>query len=142
MNGDNIFLKVIRKSGPAKFLILLGLAVVVFGMLMLIFNTDNYIKTTGRITSVTECLKEEDEAQGYDIDFTYSVKGKELTGTFSNLGGTYNVGDDIDVYYDPGNPGNISNSKTGFLPIIIIVAGAGIMIFGVYKIVIAVKNNE
>lgn len=131
-----------RNTGPARFFIPLGIILIVFGIIMLGFNTDEYIETTGKITAVTECPRTADENQQYDIEFTYTAGGKEYESTFNNLEGSYNVGDDIKIYYDPANPEKISNSKTGFLPLIMIIAGAAAVLFGAYKTVNAFKKSR
>ena len=142
MNAENKFARIMRNTGPARFFIPVGIILIVFGVLMLGFKTDNFIETTGKITAVTECPKEADENQQYDVEFTYTANGKEYENSFPNMEGSYTVGDDITIYYDPADPEKITNSKMGFLPLIIIVAGAAAIVFGVYKTVNAFKKSQ
>ena len=141
MNFEKIA-RLVKNSGPARFFVPLGIILIVFGIILLGFNTDNFAETSGKITSVTECPFEEDEGRKYDVGVKYTAEGKEYETVFSSLAGDFNIGDDFNVYYDPDNPATATNSKTGgFIAPIMIVAGAAAMIFGVFKTVIAFKKN-
>lgn len=142
MNMENKLARFMRNTGPARFFVPVGIILIVFGIIMLGFNTDSYVETTGKITSVVECFREPDENQEYDVYFTYTVDGKEYENTFANLSGTYNVGNDIKVFYDPADPEKISNSKMGFIPLIMIAVGAVALVFGVFKTVKAFKKSK
>lgn len=142
MNTENKFARIMRNTGPARFFIPAGIILIVFGVLMLGFKTDNFIETTAKITAVTECPKEADENQQYDIDFTYTANGKEYQSTFSNMEGSYAVGDDITVYYDPADPQKITNSKMDILAPVIIVVGAAAIVFGIYKTATEFKKSR
>ena len=54
MNIENKFARFMRNSGPARFFVPVGIILIVFGILTLGFNTDNFEKTVWTITSVTE----------------------------------------------------------------------------------------
>ena len=78
MNIENKFARFMRNSGPARFFVPAGIILIVFGILTLGFNTDNFEKTVGTITSVTEVPRTDtDEATQYDVGFRYTVDGKE-----------------------------------------------------------------
>ncbi|MBQ3791828.1 MAG: DUF3592 domain-containing protein [Clostridia bacterium] len=140
---ENKFARFMRNTGPARFLVPLGIILIVAGIIMLGINTDNYLETTGTIGSVTECARIEDEPQQYDLVIVYTVDGKDYTTTFSGLSGSYKVGDAIQVFYDPANPAKTTNNKMGgFLPIIMIVVGAAALVFGVYTAVRAFRKSK
>ena len=138
MNIENKFARFMRNSGPARFFVPAGIILIVFGILTLGFNTDNFEKTVGTITSVTEVPRTDtDEAAQYDVGFRYTVDGREYDGTFPNLGGKFAVGGDIDVFYDPDNPETTTNGKMSklFSPILIVlgIAALGFGVFGTVK---------
>ncbi len=143
MNIENKFARFMRNSGPARFFVPAGIILIVFGILTLGFNTDNFEKTVGTITSVTEVPRTDtDEAVQYDVGFRYTVDGREYDGTFPNLGGKFAVGGDIDVFYDPDNPETTTNGKMSklFSPILIVL-GIAALGFGVFGTVKAFKKS-
>ena len=142
MSVENKFARIMRNTGPARFFVPVGLILIIVGIILLTFNTDSYVETTGKITEVIECPKEADENQQYDVNFTYTVDGKEYNNTFNNLEGEYKVGNEIKVFYDPENPEAVTNSKMGFIPLVMIGLGAVAVIFGAYKTVNAFKNSS
>lgn len=142
MNVENKVARIMRNTGPARFFIPIGIILIIFGVILLGFKTDEYIETTGKITAVTECPKDADENQQYDVDFIYVIDGKEYKNTFANLEGSYNVGDNITVYYDPENPETVSNSRMGLIAPILIILGAVSIVFGAYKTVTSFKKNR
>jgi len=131
-----------RNSGPARFLIPIGLALIVFGGIMLGFDFSSYEETTGSITAVAED-RDEDNHTVYDVSFTYTVDGKKYEGSFEDLGGEYATGEDIAVFYDPENPNAITNSKTSvFTAPVMIVAGAAAVAFGTLQTVRAFRKSR
>ena len=143
MSVENKFARIMRNTGPARFFIPLGIILIIAGVLMLGINTDNYIETTGKIASVTECPRLEDEVQSYDVAVTYTVDNKNYETTFANMSGEYKVGADIKVLYDPADPTRTSNARLPkFVAPLLIALGAAAMIYGVYKTVSAFKKSK
>ena len=134
---ENKFARIMRNTGPARFFIPAGIFMIIFGIIMAGFETDNFIETTGTVTGVEEHVEYVDNKQQtqYDISFTYNANGKEYTGTFDNMGKGANKGDSIKVFYDPENPERITNSKMDFLGPVLIGVGALAIAFGVFKTV-------
>ena len=131
-----------RSSGPARFFVPVGIVLIIFGVIMLGMNPDNYAQTTGKITEVTESVFEEDQQQ-YDVSFTYKVAGKVYEATFGNLSGTFNIGDNITVYYDTKAPERTTNSKPNrFHALILVAAGVAVAGFGVFRTVRTLKKNK
>ncbi len=132
-----------RNTGPARFFIPAGIILIIVGIILLGFNTDKYVETTGKIKSVTEYPYEEGEPQAYDLKVSFSVDGKEYETTFANLTGSFKEGDDIKVFYDPSDPEKTTNSKMGgFIAPILIVAGAAALIYGIFKAVAAFRKSK
>lgn len=142
MGIENKFARFMRNTGPARFFVPVGIILIIVGIIMLGIHTDDYIETTGKITDVTECVRYEDENQQYDVSFTFTADGKQYESTFYNLGGSYHVGDDIAVFYNPEDPEQVSNSRMGFMAPIIIIVGAAALIFGIYSTVKAFKKSK
>ena len=144
MNTESKFARIMRNTGPARFFIPMGVFMIIFGIIMAGFKTDNFIETTGTVTGVEEHLEYVDNKQQtqYDISFTYTANGKEYTGVFANMGKGANKGDSIKVFYDPENPERITNSKMDFLGPVLIGVGALAIAFGVFKTVQAFKKSK
>ena len=142
MSVENKLARFMRNTGPARFFIPAGIILIIFGMLMFGFNTKDFIQTTGKITLVEDVSTDKNNKE-YDVSFTYTADGKDLQGTFSNLSGTFNVGDDINVYYDPADPERITNSKAaGFESPLIIAAGVAAIGFGIFQSLKAVRKSK
>ncbi|MBR5380009.1 MAG: DUF3592 domain-containing protein [Clostridia bacterium] len=140
MGFENRIARIMRNTGPARFFVPLGIILIVFGIIVMGFNTDDYTLTMGTITAVTESVTQEGQKE-YDVRFTYDADGKTYEGTFAGLPGDFSVGNGIKVYYDPQDPEKITNSKLGFLPPIMIALGAAATVFGVWKTVQAFKKS-
>ena len=144
MNMENKFARFMRNTGPARFLIPAGLILIIFGIILLGFKTDNYVETVGKVTNVEQYLDHngEDTQTVYDVDFDYTVDGKQYSSSFTGLGKAYKVGDEIKVFYDPENPQNTTNSKSGIFGPIAIGLGALALVGGVLTAVKAFKKSK
>lgn len=140
---ENKFARFLRNTGPARFFVPIGLILIIFGAILLGMNSGNLEKTVGRITSVTEGLfDEENDQQQYDIDFAYTVDGKEYTGHWDGMTKNYKVGDEIDVYYDAEDPAKVTNTRSNLIGIIMIALGALAAAFGIFKTVKAFRKSK
>ena len=142
MNFENKFARFMRNSGPARFFIPLGIILIVFGVIMFGFDTDKFLETTGKITDVVDVSTDKNQKE-YDVSIAYTVDGKEYQSVFGNLSGEFNVGDDIKVFYNPEDPEQITNTKTGkWLGPAMIAVGALAIVFGILKTVKAVQKSR
>ena len=142
MNPESKLARLMRNTGPARFFVPFGLILIVFGVILLGFKTDDFLETTGKITSVTETRNEKNEKE-YSVSFTYQVGGREYTGSFENLPGSFAEGDDIKIFYDPADPERITNSKLGrIIAPAAIVLGAAAVIFGVLNAAKAFRKSK
>ena len=143
MTLENKFARLMRNTGPARFFIPVGVILIIFGIILLSFNTAKYVETTGKITSVEKLQHEEGEAQAYEVKAKYTVNGTEYETTLSNLTGEFKEGDDIKIFYDPMNPEKATNSKiSGFIGPVVIVVGAAATVYGIAKTVSAYKKSK
>ncbi len=139
----NKLAKLMRNTGPARFFVPVGVILILFGVLTLGHNTKNFLETTGTVTKVEACAPVEGEAQQYDVYVAYTVDGANYGAMFANLVGEYKTGDEIKVFYNPDDPKEATNSRTGplFSPILIVV-GVAALAFGVLQTVKAFKKSK
>lgn len=143
MNAENKFARLMRNTGPARFFVPLGVILIVVGIILFGFNTDDYLETTGTITDVLECAHGADEERQYDVTIAYKADGKDYETTLGNMTGDYKVGEEMTLYYNPENPQEITNSKMGgFIAPILIVVGAAALVFGIYSTIRAFKKSR
>ena len=138
-----------RESSVARFLLPVGIMLIIFGVVMFVINNKNqdYIKIEATVIDVKE---EEDivtDGDGhhtsitYNVTLNYIVDDKEYTGTLDNLS-KQKVGDKMVIYYNPKDPNQITQTKSLILPIIIIVAGIASLTAGIISAVNAVKRHK
>ena len=142
---ENKFARFMRNTGPARFLIPLGLVLVIFGIILLGFKTDNYVETVGKVTAVEQYIDQtgEETQTLYNVDFDYTVDGVKYSGSFDGMGNAYNVGDDIKVFYDPDDPQSTTNTKSAkLIGVIAIALGAAAMVGGVLTAVKAFSKSK
>ena len=144
MNIENKFARFMRNTGPARFLIPAGLILIIFGIILLGFKTDNYVETVGKVTKVEQYIDHngENTQTVYDVDFDYTVDGVKYSSSFDGLGKAYNVGDEIKVFYDPADPQKTTNAKTGIFGPIAIGLGALAVVGGVLSAVKAFRKSK
>ena len=139
---ENKFARFMRNTGPARFFVPLGIILIVVGIFLMTHNTDSYLETVGKVTEVREDIGTENN-KVYDIIFTYTVSGKEYSGTFEDMSDECTVGDEISVFYDPENPDEITNGRLGGM-VAPIVIGVGVLalVFGVFKTLTAFRKSK
>ena len=138
-----------RESSTARFLIPLGILLIVFGVVMFIINdkNSNYIKTEAVVSRVELVEPEHEDADGNTVEATYNVYVKytvdgtsydELLGEMSS----FKKGDKITIYYNPSDPKKITQTKSKILPIVIAVAGLASLIGGIVSGSNAIKKYK
>ena len=146
MNRIFVFM---RESQTARFLIPVGLLFIIFGIVMFVItlNNQNYIKIEATVTNVQEAQETNVDSDGtttttvYNATVNYVVDGKEYTQTLDNVS-KCKVGDKMDIYYNPKNPNQITQTKSLILPIVIIVAGIASLTGGIISAVNAIKRHK
>ena len=138
-----------RESSVARFFIPAGLILIVFGIFMLVINikNQNYIKIEATVINVKEeqDITTDDDGNHtttvYNVTVNYTVDGQEYTGTLDNVS-EHKVGDKMDIYYNPTDPSQITQTKSVILPIGIIIAGIASLTGGIISAVNAVKRHK
>ena len=142
MGFENKFARIMRNTGPARFFVPVGIILIIFGVLTMGFNTNDFVETVGKITAV-EDVSTDSKTKEYDVSFTFSVDGTEHSATFNNLQGTYTVGSDIKVLYNPQDPDQVTNSRmSGIISPACIVLGVLAAAFGIFKTVKAFQQTR
>ena len=138
-----------RESQTARFFIPAGLILIIFGIVVFVITLNNqkFIKIEATVTNVEETQETNVDDDGtntttvYNATVNYTVGGKEYTQTLDNVS-KCKTGDKMDIYYNPKDPNQITQSKSLILPIVIIVAGIASLVGGIISAVNAVKRHK
>ena len=138
-----------RESQTARFFIPAGLILIIFGIVVFVIslNDQNYVKIEATVTNVEETQETNVDDDGtntttvYNATVNYTVGGKEYTQTLDNVS-KCKKGDKMDIYYNPKDPNQITQSKSLILPIVIIVAGIAAFAGGIISAANAVKRHK
>ena len=138
-----------RESQTARFLIPVGLILTIFGIVVFVIslNNQNYVKIEATVTNVEETQETNVDDDGtntttvYNATVNYTVGGKEYTQTLDNVS-KCKIGDKMDIYYNPKDPNQITQTKSLILPIVIIVVGIAAFAGGIISAVNAVKRHK
>lgn len=138
-----------RESQTARFFIPAGLILIIFGIVVFVItlNNQNYVKIEATVTNVEETQETNVDSDGtntttvYNATVNYIVDGKEYMQTLDNVS-KCKVGDKMDIYYNPKDPNQITQTKSLILPIVIIVAGIASLAGGIISAVNAVKCHK
>ena len=138
-----------RESQTARFFIPAGLILIIFGIVVFVITLNNqkFIKIEATVTNVEETQETNVDDDGtntttvYNATVNYTVDGKEYTQTLDNVS-KCKVGDKMDIYYNPKDPNQITQTKSIILPIVIIVAGITSLTGGIISAINAVKRHK
>ena len=138
-----------RESQTARFFIPAGLILIIFGIVVFVItlNNQNYVKIKATVANVEETQEtnvddgETNITTIYNATVNYTVDGKEYTQTLDNVS-KCKVGDKMDIYYNPKDPNQITQTKSIILPIVIIVAGIISLTGGIISAINAVKRHK
>ena len=138
-----------RESQTARFFIPAGLILIIFGIVVFVIslNNQNYVKIEATVTNVEDTQETNVDDDGtntttvYNATVNYTVGGKEYTQTLDNVS-KCKIGDKMDIYYNPKDPNQITQSKSLILPIVIIVVGIAAFAGGIISAANAVKRHK
>ena len=138
-----------RESQTARFFIPAGLILIIFGIVVFVItlNNQNYVKIKATVANVEETQEtnvddgETNITTIYNAMVNYTIDGKEYTQTLDNVS-KCKVGDKMDIYYNPKDPNQITQTKSIILPIVIIVAGITSLTGGIISAINAVKRHK
>jgi hypothetical protein len=146
MNGIATFF---RESKTARFLIPLGIILIIVSILLFIIgnNNKNYIKIESTVSKVELVKEETTDSEGnteeaiYDIYVKYTVDGKEYDTELGEMS-KRKVGDKITIVYNPDNPSEISQPSSIILNICLLVGGIVSLVGGIISSINAVKRYK
>lgn len=138
-----------RESKAARFLIPVGITLIIFGILLFVVSKNNkdYIETEATVSKVELYSEESFDVDGnvepaqYTIYVKYMVDEKEYE---NELGIMFEmkVGDKVTIVYNPKDPNQISQPSSLLLNIIILVSGVASLVGGIISAVNAVKRQR
>ena len=146
MNNIAIFF---RESRTARFLIPLGIILIVFSVFLFISDdhNKNYIETEATI-SKAELVREATidsegnrEEASYMIFVKYTVNGKEYETELGEML-EQKVGEKITIVYNPDNPNEISTPSSPILNIVLLFGGMASLVGGIISAINAVKRHK
>ena len=137
-----------RESKTARFLIPVGIMLIVFGVIVFVINSknQNYVEVESTVVNVVLAEEEYTDSEGnhfeatYDVTVKYTVDGKEYEGVLNGLS-KYTVNDKIKIYYNPKDPSKITQTKSMILPIAFILGGIASLIGGIISAKNAIKRH-
>ena len=146
MNGLTRFF---RESMAARFLIPVGIILIIFSIFMFFSNnkTKNYIKVEVEVSKVELYEEETTDSEGnkvealYTVYVKYTVDGVEYEEEYGQFSG-YKVGDKKTLVYNPDNPKEISDPPSLLFTLIFLGLGVGFLVGGIISAVNAVKKYK
>ena len=146
MNSIATFL---RESRTARFLIPLGVILIVFSIFLFIIqdHNKNYIATEGVVSKTELAEQAYTDTDGNYVEATYKVyvkytaEGKEYEEVLGELSG-YKKGDKIKITYNPEDPSQISQPSSLIFNIILLAGGIAALVGGVVSAINAVKKHK
>lgn len=138
-----------RESRTARFFIPAGLILFVFGIAVFVINSKNqdYVEVESTVSKVELYEEAYTDADGnyieaqYNLIVEYTVNDKEYEAEINGQS-KYEVGDKLKIYYNPGDPSQITQSKSVILPLVIIALGIASLVAGVLSAVNAIKRHK
>ena len=91
-------------------MVLLGVASLIYGVILLFKDTSGYVSTQAVVTDSIYGTSDDSGNESYNVYYTYTVDGTSYSGSFT---GTENdkAGDTLTVWYDPEKPGTSYQSQ-------------------------------
>ena len=140
---------IIRESGTARFLIPAGIMLVVFGIIFFSASKRNkdYIQTESSVAAIELEEAEHTDGKGnrteatYTLTVKYVVNGREYEAELPGMS-KYEPGEKIRIYYNPLDPGQITQTKSLIIPLGIIAAGIAAIVGGIISGVNAIRKYK
>ena len=123
---------------------IIGLIFIVIGTIVCakVFKYDNIVETTAIITDFEEY---EEYANGrthiqHKTHITYDVEGRSYTNVVKMYSSSWNVGDEIEIYYDIDNPQNVGSKDTDL--VLLVIPCLGLVFFALGSITLLVSRKK
>lgn len=116
------------------FALALALIALAAGIYFTFFQGRGYVETKATIVSIVEKEIDTDHEKDYDVTVRFTVDGKEYSGLLNQYSPSYDVGDQVDVRYNPADPSDFHGVALGF-SIYLMVIGVAMIAFVVVTLV-------
>ena len=124
--------------------VIIGLIFMVVGTVIClnVFDYSDKVETTAIIT---EFESYQEYANGrthtrHKTHITYDVEGSSYTNVVKMYSSSWNVGDEIEIYYDIDNPQNVGSKDTDWA--LLVIPCLGLMFFGLGSITLFVSRKK
>lgn len=143
---ENKLARFFRATGLARFLLPLGLVLIVMGAFLGFNAPKELTETVGSVTR-SEAYQETDSdgmtRDYYEVFFRYTAEGKEYDGSFPGYDEPMQAGQELKVYFDSKDPKSYTNTKDGgLIGMVMMAAGVVILVLAVLSAVKAVKKQR
>lgn len=118
-----------KTAGSILWTLVMGLAFLALGIAIYVYNP-HYVKTTGTVTAVN----------AEKATVAYTVRDQQYTAYWSR--GTYQVGDQVTIYYDKKDPGSFGTPDDSHLDLICMAAGIITLAFTVFRVFKGVRVQQ
>ncbi len=140
---------VLRESGPARFFIPAGIILIICGFVFLNAGIQNkdYIRTESTVLwseMEEEYTTDEDGShveETWNAHVKYTVDGKDYEAELDGVS-RVEAGDKMTIYYNPADPGQITQTKSLLIPAVMIIAGIAAAAAGVISAFGAVRKYK
>ena len=137
---------ILRESRTARFLIPVGLILIIFGIVFFTVSkqNQNFVKTEATVVKaeMDEVIDEKDRKNAtYTVEIKYTVDGKEYEGELSGVS-KYEPGDKMTIYYDPDDPAKITQTKSLIIPLVMVAVGIAALAGGGVSASNAIKRYQ
>ena len=125
------------------FLLVFSLAVMAVGVYLGFIKSAGYVRTTGVVVGNREETRFDSDTgtkTTYYPTVSYTVDGKEYTGTLDIGGGYCAIGEELKIQYDPDDPSKVNSYSPGVV-ILIFVLSVPLFALSVYKLVFKKKDQ-
>ena len=137
-----------RDYALARFLLPLGIILVVFGVVVLnTINRSSGFTQTEATVSKAELFEDEHYEDGSKVDATYTVfikyivDGKEYETEYGIFSGM-KVGDPVTVMVNPADPTDVVTKNSPWLAVGLMAGGAVVLAIAAFSIVKTAKRNK
>ena len=131
-----------KRSVVLVIFLLIGIALLGFGVYAQFFQTKGFEATTGTIERIDKTYRGyndetmEDEYD-YEVYVKYNVHGTEYSGRLDMYDPTYEEGKQVEVLYNPENPEDM-HSEIGIFGLVLMAIGA---VVAAGAIVLLIRKN-
>lgn len=138
----------IRETSTGRFFIPLGIILLVMSFLFyqMMDQTKTFKKVEATVTNMVLVTEEHTEGDQtvdatYDVTVQYTVDGTTYEESYGEHSGL-EVGDKIQIVYNPDNPKEIAQPITIVVPVIMAILGLASLGGGIVSIVMAINKKK